>query len=43
MITFHLIWSEVDAGTEEELRVPASAAYAAAAKRSWFSELLAKK
>ena len=37
------VWSEIDAGTEVELRVPASAAYAAAAKRSWLSELLAKK
>ena len=38
-----VVWSEIDAGTEVELRVPASAAYAAAAKRSWLSELLAKK
>ena len=30
------VWSEVDAGTELELRVPASAAYATA-RRSWFS------
>ena len=38
-----VIWSEVGAGTEVELRVPAAAAYAAATKRSWISELLAKK
>ena len=38
-----VIWSEVGAGTEVELRIPAAAAYAAAAKRSWISELLAKK
>jgi len=31
------VWSEVDAGTEVELRVPASAAYARAARNSWFS------
>ncbi len=29
------IWSEVDAGTEVELRVPAGIAYATARKRSW--------
>jgi ligand-binding sensor domain-containing protein/signal transduction histidine kinase len=38
-----VIWSEVGAGTEVELRIPAAAAYAAATKRSWISELLAKK
>ena len=38
-----MVWSEVGAGTEVELRVPAGAAYATAAKRSWLSELLAKK
>ena len=38
-----VIWSEVGAGTEVELRIPAAAAYATAAKRSWISELLAKK
>jgi signal transduction histidine kinase/ligand-binding sensor domain-containing protein len=32
-----VVWSEVDAGTEVELRVPASTAYATAQKRSWFS------
>jgi signal transduction histidine kinase len=31
------VWSEVDAGTEVELRVPASTAYAAAYRSSWFS------
>ena len=38
-----VIWSEVGAGTEVELRIPAAAAYATATKRSWISELLAKK
>ena len=32
-----VVWSEVDAGTEVELRVPASAAYATAQRPSWFS------
>jgi signal transduction histidine kinase/sugar lactone lactonase YvrE len=32
-----VVWSEVDAGTEVELRVPASTAYATAERRSWFS------
>jgi signal transduction histidine kinase/ligand-binding sensor domain-containing protein len=32
-----VVWSEVDAGTEVELRVPASAAYERAARSSWFS------
>jgi signal transduction histidine kinase/streptogramin lyase len=32
-----VVWSEVDAGTEVELRVPASTAYGTAARRSWFS------
>ncbi len=31
------IWSEVQAGTEVELRVPASTAYATARKHSWFA------
>jgi signal transduction histidine kinase/ligand-binding sensor domain-containing protein len=31
------VWSEVDAGTEVELRVPASTAYAEAQRSSWFS------
>jgi signal transduction histidine kinase len=38
-----VIWSEAKAGTELELRIPASAAYAKAAKRSWISELLGRK
>ena len=32
-----VVWSEVDGGTEVELCVPASAAYATAQKSSWFS------
>src|SRR5271166_4072291 len=32
-----VVWSEVDAGTEVELGVPASAAYATAQRPSWFS------
>ena len=32
-----VVWSEIDAGTEVELRVPAGAAYATAQRRSWFS------
>jgi signal transduction histidine kinase/ligand-binding sensor domain-containing protein len=32
-----VVWSEVDAGTEVELRVPASSAYATAERSSWFS------
>ncbi len=31
------VWSEVDAGTEVELRVPASAAYEKTRKRAWLS------
>ena len=38
-----VIWSEAGAGTEVELRIPAATAYATATKRSWISELLAKK
>jgi len=38
-----VVWSEVGSGTEVELRIPASAAYVAAPKRSWLSELLARK
>ena len=38
-----VVWSEVGAGTEVELRIPASTAYATATKRSWMSELLARK
>ncbi len=32
-----VVWSEVDAGTEVELRIPASAAYATVQRSSWFS------
>ena len=32
-----MVWSEVDAGTEVELRVPASTAYATEQRSSWFS------
>jgi signal transduction histidine kinase/ligand-binding sensor domain-containing protein len=32
-----VVWSEVDAGTEVELCVPASTAYATAQRSSWFS------
>ena len=38
-----VIWSEAGAGTEVELRIPAAAAYTTATKRSWISELLAKR
>ena len=37
------IWSEINAGTEVELRIPASTAYATTAKRSWLSDVLAKR
>jgi nitrate/nitrite-specific signal transduction histidine kinase len=36
------IWSEVDAGTEIELQVPAGAAYSTARKRSWLGKISAK-
>ena len=35
------VWSEVGAGTEVELRIPASAVYATCAERSWWSRLSA--
>ena len=38
-----VVWSEVDAGTEVELRVPATAAYAAAQQGSWLSRKFATK
>jgi ligand-binding sensor domain-containing protein/signal transduction histidine kinase len=38
-----VVWSEVDAGTEVELRVPARAAYATAPRSSWFSRKFAGK
>ncbi len=37
------IWSEVDVGTEVELRIPADIAYASARRRSWFSRNFAAK
>jgi signal transduction histidine kinase/ligand-binding sensor domain-containing protein len=37
------VWSEVDAGTELELCVPASKAYSAARRRSWFSRVFSAK
>src|SRR6185436_19136744 len=35
------VWSEAGAGTEVELRLPASIVYATSARRSWWSRLLA--
>jgi signal transduction histidine kinase/ligand-binding sensor domain-containing protein len=37
------VWSEVDAGTEVELRIPASTAYGTARRRSWLAEKFAAK
>ena len=37
------VWSEVGAGTEVELRLPARIVYATSARRSWWSRLLASK
>jgi signal transduction histidine kinase len=37
------VWSEVGAGTEIELRLPASTVYATADRRSWVARLLAFK
>ena len=37
------VWSEVDEGTEVELNVPASVAYAAPQRRSWLSRKFATK
>ena len=37
------VWSEVEAGTEVELRVPASTAYTADRRPSWWSRKLAGK
>ncbi len=37
------VWSELDAGTEVELRVPAAVAYATARRRSWLWGKLAAK
>jgi signal transduction histidine kinase len=37
------VWSEVGAGTEVELRLPAGTVYATSARRSWLSRLFASK
>ena len=37
------VWSEVGAGTEVELRVPASAVYATSRRGSWWSRRFASK
>jgi signal transduction histidine kinase len=37
------VWSELGAGTEVELQIPAGVAYLPTARRSWFSELLTRK
>ena len=37
------VWSEVGAGTEVELRLPASIVYATSPRRNWWSRLLASK
>ena len=37
------VWSEVDAGTEVELRVSAGTAYASARRASWWSRAFARK
>jgi hypothetical protein len=37
------VWSEVDAGTEDEMCVPASKAYVAGQRRTWFSRVFAAK
>ena len=38
-----VIWSEVGAGTEVELRIPAAVAYATAARRFGLSDLMTRK
>ena len=38
-----VIWSEVGAGTELELRIPAATAYVKTSKHSWVSDLLSRK
>jgi hypothetical protein len=35
------VWSEIGAGTEVELRLPARTVYATSARRSWLSRALA--
>ena len=37
------VWSEVDAGTEVELQIPAGTAYAKTPRRSWLSAKLTRK
>ena len=37
------VWSEVDAGTEVELRIPASIAYTTGRKPSWWSQAFTAK
>src|SRR4029434_3469492 len=37
------VWSEVGAGTEVELRLPASIGYATSPRRSWWSRLRGSK
>jgi len=37
------VWSEVDAGTEVELRIPASIAYTTGRKASWWSQAFTAK
>ena len=37
------VWSEVGAGTEVELRLPARIVYATSRRRSWWSRRLASK
>ena len=37
------VWSEVGAGTEVELRLPARTLYATSARRSWLSRFVARK
>ena len=37
------IWSALEAGTELELRIPASSAYETGAGRSWFAEKFSRE
>jgi hypothetical protein len=37
------VWSEVDAGTEVELRIPASIAYTASRRGSWWSRMFTEQ
>jgi hypothetical protein len=38
-----VVWSEVGAGTEVELRLPARIVYSTSARRSWRSRLFSSK